>query len=945
MRHIARTLAGLVLIVLLVGGAAVLWRTTLAEVVGERWLAGYGFPDAALTVESLNLSRVVITDLSLGADGPTTRRIAVRFTPRALLEGRLESATIRGIRATVDPTAAEPLPWLPRGSGAAGSDGDGEAAAFPGAFPRVTVRDAVIRIRAPDGSHLPVHLDGELRDEAGPTVSATARAAGPWGEADLDVAAIGPAESPSLSATGTLDAKLAKLPAWLAPGARVRAGRLRLRIAHTGDVPDLGAIAQPDSLIATLGRTQIDAELADAAFLPDTGGVDASAKFTLRGTGDALVLTAPEPITLDAAAVGETTFAALGVPPGFRPAERPSVSTRIVPSRADGRIARVEPTASGYALSLAAESDADAGKLGTLGGELAAEAGLDRTFAIESARASTLAVRAADVSLPRTSVSKLGYEGTASLSPQGVVQTEGTLTAAVERTDLGGHTAGDLAMRAPLTARWTDPRSAEVRLDGSAWLRAGRLPRLGRARITLRERVAVTDARLVLEPDGMRAAATVEPGRIAAHGVLDWPVRADAGTISLRARTASAGPKLSAAFEDAAARVQGVDIRAQGITGSLSVSPDQPPRAELAVAELSHTGEPPSVNPLSVRAEGTRDDGVYRVEGAVSVAGTEVRLPVELRHDPATGRGRVALQDASITFDRGGLQPAALSPLLTDAGELSGRIRPSAGISWGPEGLASSGKVKLEDVTLTRAAVEVSGIGGSLAFESLFPPRTDGTQTVTASRVTAGIPLTELSVDVRATHEADGTPTIHVDELSAHLAEGQLRMGELVWRRPSGLAIGAPVHLSGVSLARLLDELNVSDVGGSGTLVGTLPVRVADGALLIDNGEMKAVGDGVLRVRLASAQRLEATGGEHVSMMMRALENFQYDTLSLRLNRPTPGEMRAAVTLAGKNPDVLDGYPFRFNITVSGDMRPLLTALRRGRALSGELLQDAIDVR
>ena len=43
--------------------------------------------------------------------------------------------------------------------------------------------------------------------------------------------------------------------------------------------------------------------------------------------------------------------------------------------------------------------------------------------------------------------------------------------------------------------------------------------------------------------------------------------------------------------------------------------------------------------------------------------------------------------------------------------------------------------------------------------------------------------------------------------------------------------------------------------------------------------------------------------------------------------------------LQGRNPDVLDGHPFHININLTGNMGPLIKALRDGRAITRDLLR------
>ena len=43
--------------------------------------------------------------------------------------------------------------------------------------------------------------------------------------------------------------------------------------------------------------------------------------------------------------------------------------------------------------------------------------------------------------------------------------------------------------------------------------------------------------------------------------------------------------------------------------------------------------------------------------------------------------------------------------------------------------------------------------------------------------------------------------------------------------------------------------------------------------------------------------------------------------------------------LLGHNPDVLDGYPFRFNINLEGDTDRLVAALSQAYSLSNRMLR------
>ena len=73
--------------------------------------------------------------------------------------------------------------------------------------------------------------------------------------------------------------------------------------------------------------------------------------------------------------------------------------------------------------------------------------------------------------------------------------------------------------------------------------------------------------------------------------------------------------------------------------------------------------------------------------------------------------------------------------------------------------------------------------------------------------------------------------------------------------------------------------------------------------------------------------------------MMRVLQNFHYDELSLTIDKPAETGARLALVLLGQNPDVLDGRPFRRNSNLEGDTGPLVEALSQAYILSNRMLR------
>ena len=73
--------------------------------------------------------------------------------------------------------------------------------------------------------------------------------------------------------------------------------------------------------------------------------------------------------------------------------------------------------------------------------------------------------------------------------------------------------------------------------------------------------------------------------------------------------------------------------------------------------------------------------------------------------------------------------------------------------------------------------------------------------------------------------------------------------------------------------------------------------------------------------------------------MLRALRRFEYEVLTLSINKEKGDLAQLSITLEGRNPDVLEGYPFRFNINLETNIEPLLKILKETGRISQDVLQ------
>ena len=78
--------------------------------------------------------------------------------------------------------------------------------------------------------------------------------------------------------------------------------------------------------------------------------------------------------------------------------------------------------------------------------------------------------------------------------------------------------------------------------------------------------------------------------------------------------------------------------------------------------------------------------------------------------------------------------------------------------------------------------------------------------------------------------------------------------------------------------------------------------------------------------------------GQAAELLLRALEEFHYEELSLTIDQPSQDLAVIGLTMLGSNPNVRDGYPFRFNVNLETDPRKLIKTLQEAFLISNRAI-------
>ena len=969
--------AGLVVIAAL---GLLAFRIALAEAVLSSQLASLGVPAARLTVASLDFHRLVITDIALGdAAELRAKSVTLTYRPGELLAGRLEHAAIDGLRLRLDLSGTGPplgsLQPLLQGNaedGPPGGDGAGAAALVPAnvilshgrldaALPSGDVAAVVsgqwqppagtAKLAVSDVALPHVDLDASRLDvDATPDrIVVTARARGTDDAVDLDLHTTVESWQGEPTLALDLDGRLAPAAWRISPLPSVGQGTMSFSVHVGGRLqPFQGVSADTAALDWFLGADLggwLGASLADVAWRDRAQGVSGTLKLGVTVAHGGLEAVIVDGGRIGIASLGPALLHAPGLA-AIAPGLGDGAITATLPVTDDPLRLRLRPTADGAEVAVSGTADvamADAALAIRGDGALT----LDKGFAVRRVSFPRVGAGLRDVTLAGGHrLRQLHLTGTIEGPPDDLAGMA-DLTAELAATRIT-----DLAVGAVKLGLAAEFRSAgghvEMRQRGSGSASAASLALGTKARIAKPFGLRLTDGALALDaaPEGLALshAITMRPDAVA----VDLPrpdttplvLLAEAGTLRLEGGLQPGAPyrgRLTLARSRFAVPDQA--LSAEAVTASIAFPVAAERLAQFAVGRLLHTGDPAAFAALGIDGEIDQQEDTLVLKATGTGAGGRVRFSVGGRHRISDGSGTLLIRVPEMAFGKGGLQPAHLSPRLRGIRDTTGRIGAAAEFAWGPGGVKSKGALHIADISFSTDTVSVTGLDTQISFDGLLPPSTPPDQELAVRRIDPALPVQ----DVAARFEIEsGEPSrLRLKEAKGGFAGGRLGVADVVLD-PSRPHYDFSVGVEGVDLGILLSQLNVKDVSASGRLSGTMPIVVSDGMVTISGGELAADGPGVLRVKSEAAASAFRGTGEQVALMLDALEDFRYEALTATLDIGADGDAAAMVRMRGNNPAVLEGYPFAFNIGLSGKVTELLAALRQGAQMSTDLVRPRL---
>ncbi len=308
-------------------------------------------------------------------------------------------------------------------------------------------------------------------------------------------------------------------------------------------------------------------------------------------------------------------------------------------------------------------------------------------------------------------------------------------------------------------------------------------------------------------------------------------------------------------------------------------------------------------------------------------------LNVEASYQPEKALATALVRLPPLLFQPGGYQPADLSPMLaSSATDVSGSIGITGDVTWQSGVWSSDLDFALREISATAYGVRIERLNSLINLNGVMPPSTPPGQLVAIGGIDAGLPLRDALISLSLNRDG----SLHLESATMKFAGGEVTADPLIWH-PQSDPEPLNLHVTGVDVGSLFALAELDDLTATGTLDGTIPVRVVGDDVLIEGAHLESREPGQLRYLPDGAPTGLGADDASIDLVMAALSNFQYDSLDVDLSRAAGGETEVGLHIAGSNPDLYDGYPIELNVNLTGELDRIVRDSLAGYRIPDEI--------
>ena len=308
-------------------------------------------------------------------------------------------------------------------------------------------------------------------------------------------------------------------------------------------------------------------------------------------------------------------------------------------------------------------------------------------------------------------------------------------------------------------------------------------------------------------------------------------------------------------------------------------------------------------------------------------------LNVEASYEPAKDLATALVRLPPLVFEPGLYQPKDLSPAAgAHFRDVSGSVEVSGEIDWQAGAFASDLNLAIRDLSADAFGTRIERLNTVINFDNVAPLSTPPGQLIAIAGVDAGLPLRDALISI----DLNPGGVLVLESAAMKFAGGEVTSGRASWTM-GGDPDPIQLTVTGVDVGALFALADMDDLTATGTLDGTIPVRFADGDLVIEDANLASRQPGELHYLPEDVPAGLGADDASIDLVLEALSNFHYERIGVDLDRAAGGETVIGLHIAGANPNLYDGYPIELNVTLTGALDQIVRDSLAGYRIPAEI--------
>ena len=335
-------------------------------------------------------------------------------------------------------------------------------------------------------------------------------------------------------------------------------------------------------------------------------------------------------------------------------------------------------------------------------------------------------------------------------------------------------------------------------------------------------------------------------------------------------------------------------------------------------------------------------------KGGIALEGKEIAVfletdglfeeaSIEASHNLDSETGQLSLKSAGLSFDALKLS-SRVAPWTNDWDISAGTFGIDLQGGWQKQGTEwhVNAQSSIRAANLAGSRDDIAFAGLSTQIDAAFGNATGLTMQPSAIEIALiemGLPVENITADY----------TLHPDELAIDIEN--LRMtafGGVITADPFSFSTANErntlhIHANSIDLAEILSIREFAAIEISGSIGAEFPLNIEGQNVTVEGGTLTGEPPGGV-IRYLPGIGRDQTDTSSIGVAIRALSNFEYETLTSKVDYTSDGDLILQMRITGRNPDLEENRPVILNFGLENNIPQMLRSLQAARAVE-EILE------